>query len=120
MQIGELTVDKDIVSWSFSNKPVSIKINHLKDACLYAKGKTVLALAGEGNYPSTLLGYNVDGTPKFEVTAPAGYIFSYITEHPEVGVAVVCGGNEKVDGWYDWHFAIDTKTGKLTRHCPAY
>jgi len=120
MQVDKFTMDKNIVSWSLGDKQISIEINDLKDAHLYAKGKTVLALAGEGNYPSTLLGYNVDGTKKFEVAAPEGFIFSYLTEHPEFGIAVVCGGNEKIDGWYDWHFAIDVKTGKLTRHCPAY
>jgi hypothetical protein len=57
---------------------------------------------------------------KNNLTATTGFIFSYLTRHPEIGIAVVCGRNEKVDGWYNWYFAIDVKIGKLTSHCPAY
>lgn len=120
MKVEKFAVDKNIVSWKLGDNQVSIEIDNLEGAYLYLEGKTVLALTGEGNSPPKLIGYSIYGTRKFEVAAPGGFAFSYITRHPEVGVAVVCGGNEKVDGWYDWHFAIDVKTGKLTRHYPAY
>ncbi|NLP14220.1 MAG: hypothetical protein GX383_07095 [Clostridium sp.] len=120
MEVKNFTVNKNVISWELNDGKISIAIDWLKNAYLYSKGKTILVLVGQVDFPSSLLGYSVDGKKKFEVAAPEGFVFSYITAHPEVGVCVVCGGKEKIDGWYDWHFAIDVKIGKLTRHCPAY
>lgn len=52
--------------------------------------------------------------------APESFTLSYLTHHPELGVAVVAGANERIDGWYDWHFGCDVEKTILFRHCPAY
>jgi len=120
--LDSLKVDKstNTISWYLDKKPIKIVCENLDSAKLFSKFKIVIALVGSGNYPSNLIGFSVEGNTKFEIKAPEGFVFSYLTEHPTAGIAVVCGGNEKTDGWYDWYYAVDPKTGKLTKHCPAY
>lgn len=56
----------------------------------------------------------------FVIEAPKNFSFSYLVKHPNASVAVVCGGDQAVEGWYDWHFSINPKNGSLERLAPAY
>ena len=64
--------------------------------------------------------FNKRGEIVANLEEPENFFFSYLTHHPKVGFAVVASTNEKVEGWYDWHFGIDFTNRKLFRHCPAY
>lgn len=122
MKITDFKINKDagIITWNANGNSVAVSCENLDGAYLYSKIETVLVLSGAGDFPTDLFGYSADGIKIFEKEAPEGFVFSYITEHPTAGIAVVCGGKEKIDGWYDWHFSVDPSTGKLSRHCPAY
>lgn len=54
------------------------------------------------------------------LSPPIGFDFSYLSRHPDIGVAVVAGANQRVEGWFDWHFGYDEARKALFRHCPAY
>ena len=122
MGFENFLVDKNnnAITWQFNGELISVACQDLDNAYLFSKNNLILALVGKKNYPEMLIGFNEKGTRKFEVNAPEGFQFAYLTEHPTAGVAVVCGSDERVDGWMDWHFAVDPVTGELKRHCPAY
>lgn len=122
MEIERFSIDENskTISWMAKGNKVKILCEDLHGARLFPKYKLVLALAGKEEYPSKLIGYCIDGTEKFQVDSPQGFAFSYLTEHSTANIAVVCCGEKKVDGWYDWHFSVNPSTGELTRYCPAY
>lgn len=65
-----------IISWCLNGKQIAIKCNNLHDARLFLSEETILALAGEGEFPSILFGFSIDGSKKFEVSPPEGFLFS--------------------------------------------
>jgi hypothetical protein len=111
---------KNRINWNNNGVPVSVSCEFPSSAQLFASWRVVLVLAGAAEFPTVLLGFALDGKKIFEKEPPEGFVFSYLTEHPTAGLAVVCGGKERIDGWYDWHFVVDPSTGELTKHCPAY
>lgn len=122
MQIEGLSIDNgtDTISWFLEGKLIKVICKSVRQALVFPKVQSVFVLVGSEDYDWTLIGFTVDGKKKFEVKAPEGYDFSYLTIHPTTDVAVVCNGNNYVDGWRDWHFSVEPSTGDLTRHCPAY
>jgi len=120
MRLGNLSVNKRTgeVSWLRKEKKNIVSINNVHQA-MATDDQEVIVLSGKGEFPSILSGYTPEGEQTFHVPPPKGYTFSYLTMHPEVGVAVVCGGDERKDGWYDWHFAINPHDGSMKRHCPS-
>lgn len=122
MKFKNFSADKEnnVISWRIDGELVSIECPDLDSAHLFTKVNLVIALVGQGSYPSKLIGFSEKGVRKFEVDAPKGFEFSYLTEHPTAGVAVVCVANQRIDGWMDWHFSVNPSTGELKRHCPAY
>jgi hypothetical protein len=122
MNIDRFVVDtkESTISWSLNGTPVSVNCPNLEGARLFPKSDIVLAISGENGLCTTLVGFSVEGMRKFEVAAPEGFLFSYLIEHVTAGIAVVCAGEKYIEGWYDWHFAVDPSSGKLSRHCPAY
>ncbi len=57
-----------------------------------------------------------DGTTLVTVEPPTGFAISHLTNHPNAEAALVCGSlGDKVDGSYDWHFAINLKDGSTKR-----
>ena len=122
MKLENFSVDKsnNTVSWKVNGELVEIECKNLDSAHLFSEANLVLTLVGKESYPSTLIGFSIKGTQKFEVNAPKGFEFSYLTEHPTAGVSVVCIADQRIDGWMDWHFSINPSTGELKRHCPAY
>jgi len=120
MRLDYLTVNKRTgkVSWLRKEQEKTISVSNVHQA-MATDEQIVIVLSGKGDFPSVLSGYTPDGEQLFHVPPPKGYVFSYLTRHPAVGVAVVCGGDERKDGWYDWHFEISSHDGSLTRHCPS-
>jgi hypothetical protein len=70
---------------------------------------------GEGR----LLLFDADGAPAGAIEAPPGYRLSHLVETPD-RLLVVGQGEAPVDGWHDWHFAIDARGATLSRAGPAY
>lgn len=118
MSTNDIVVDKNAnkVSWFWDGQEISIEYGDLDQAYLYRNAEVIFVLAGKNRYPDTLVIFSIDGKEKIKVKAPAKYAFSYLTDDLEV----VCAGEEKIDGWYDWHFSVEPSTGKLTRRFPAY
>lgn len=83
-------------------------------------GNACVLFERTGDTPAGLALFNQRGQLLAHLAEPENFLFSYLTYHPEVGFAVVASANEKVEGWYDWHFGVDFANRKLFRHCPAY
>jgi len=113
----ELTVGDGAVSWVHHDLPITVFVGEVGQAMSFAGAVLVLDDGAPGT--RVLCGFSHGGEALFRVGPPAGFEFSYLTGHPEVGAAVVCGGAVKIDNWYDWHFSVDLRTGRLERHCPA-
>lgn len=78
-----------------------------------ASGMTVAL--GEGR----LLLFAPDGAAAGEIGPPPGYRLSHLVATPD-RLLVVAQGEAAVDGWHDWHFAIDARAATLARAGPAY
>lgn len=63
--------------------------------------------------------FAADGTPAGTIAPPPGYRLSHLVETPE-RLLVVGQGEAAVEGWPDWHFAIDAAALRLVRAVPAY
>jgi len=50
------------------------------------------------------------------LTPPARYAFAYA----DGAATIVCSGEAPVDGFWDWRFSVDPRTGALERLGPAY
>jgi hypothetical protein len=94
--------------------------DEIKNVIIYDERNIIFILCGQELRKRRIIGVSADGTVRFKTHAQQGWIFSHLTKHPTAKMAVVCGSNEKVDGWYDWQFSIDPDTGSLSKHCPAY
>jgi hypothetical protein len=77
--------------------------------------KVALSREGEGR----LLLFDPDGAPAGAIGPPPGYRLSHLVETPD-RLLVVGQGESAVDGWHDWHFAIDARSATLVRAGPAY
>lgn len=106
--------------WCLDGNPIVITCENLHDARLFYREETILALAGEGEFPSILFGFSIDGIKKFEVPPPDGFLFSYFTQHVATNIAVVCIAKICMEGWSDWHYSINTHSGNLTKLSPVY
>jgi hypothetical protein len=76
-----------------------------------------VALRPEGR--GRLLLFDPAGAPAGAIEPPPGYTLSHLIETPD-RLLVVGQGEAAVDGWPDWHFAIDARNGTLSRAGPAY
>jgi len=74
-----------------------------------------VALSAEGR----LLLFDRDGAPAGSIDPPPGYRLSHLVETAD-RLLVVGQGESAVDGWHDWHFAIDAEKAALARAGPAY
>lgn len=123
-KILDLTLNDGDIHWTINGKIILAKRSKYTQALADESKNLVFALANNGKENeediNLLHVFAENGTLIASLGPPNGYNFSYLTKHPEVGVAVVAGTNEKIDGWYDWHFGFDLTKKSLFRHCPAY
>ena len=75
-----------------------------------------VALSAAGD---RLLLFDADGAPAGAIASPPGYRLSHLVETAD-GLLVVGQGKAAVDGWHDWHFAVDVRSRTLNRAGPAY
>ena len=116
-----LITDKNQLEVLGASFTKSLEFGAFSQALLDEKtGNACVLFERKDNIPASLGLFNQRGELLANLLEPQNFLFSYLTYHPDVGFAVVAGSNEKVDGWYDWHFGIDLANRKLFRHCPAY
>jgi hypothetical protein len=117
----KLIVDKHQLEGICPFVSKSAAIGAFSQALLDEKtGNVCVLLERTGDTPASLALFNQHGELLANLAEPENFLFSYLTYHPDVGFAVVASSNEKVGGWYDWHFGVDFIHRKLFRHCPAY
>lgn len=117
--IEDLDFDSEHLTWFFNGERVCIEEKGVTQVLEDRKRGLVFALIG----PSEEINLHIfsrTGRRLSVFPPPQHFTFSYITTHPEIGVAVVGGANERVEGWYDWHFGFKESEKELFRHCPAY
>jgi hypothetical protein len=115
----DVDISDGVLSWKENGKKVSLNIAEASQAVGDNGRELVFVLVGNDN-DKTLEVYSSSGDQIATIYAPESFSFSYLIKHPEVGTAVVAGSNQKVDGWYDWHFGYDEKKNVIFRHCPSY
>lgn len=65
-------------------------------------------------------GYTFDGSLLFEKEQPIGYKIVRLSTSKNLPTVVCDGGDANAYGRSEFHFAIDTKTGDLTKASLAY
>jgi hypothetical protein len=122
MKVTKLNiVGGDKIEWLLDAAQVSLNVPNILQAEMDGKQKSIFVLSGVADsIPLELRVVSIDGQGVDLCVVPEGFSFSYLTHHPSLGVAVVASANEKVDGWYDWHFGYDQNKAELYRFCPAY
>lgn len=119
MSFIDISKNKDGLSWNYNGNVITLKIENIDNFLQVGDKKILLILQISKDNLLKLLIYNFKGELLFDLSPPKGFLFSYLTKHPEVEVAVVCSSDDRIEGWYDWHFKIDPETGCLQRWCPA-
>lgn len=113
--------NNECIGWDYKNNKIILNVKNIQQIKLYEKKEIALLLVGEKiNIAEKLYVYSFSGEERFNLFPPQGFSFSYLTNHPEVEIAIVCSSENSIEGWYDWHFSLDIKTGNLKRYCPAY
>ncbi|TGN38851.1 hypothetical protein [Marinobacter confluentis] len=120
--IEKFVVDKkkESISWSCFGQTRNKTIPGLDQAIVESKNGNILVLAGANGSPNKLVILDGEGRISCELSPPEGFQFYYLSNHPEIGGAVVCVTDESIDGWNDWFFGIDFSNASLFRHCPAH
>lgn len=120
--IEKLVVDKksESISWFRFGQAKNITISGLDQAIIEPKKWNILVLIGSGEPPNSLMILDDEGRMLRELSPPDGFKFYYLSNHPEIGGAVVCVTDEPIDGWNGWFFGIDFSNASLFRHCPAH
>lgn len=108
------------VSWISAGQSVRVHVPDVDSARIDPASDRVFVLSARTRFPDRLFGFDASGRQLFCVTPPDGTQFSYLTSHPQSPMAVVCTARHQIDGWNDWHYAVDPDTGQLTRLSPAY
>ncbi len=108
------------LTWKCRGLNVSITLDGVDQAIADVKENVVVVLADVSDLPETLLVFSCDGKKLASLSPPEGFQFYYLSEHPELGISVVCVTSDSIDGWHDWHFGVDLKGHNLFRHCPSY
>jgi hypothetical protein len=109
-----------ILHWNFLSQQVSVAVKNIDQALADDVHKVIIVLSDADKLPKSLSVFSGDGEELFRITSSSELQFYYLSEHPELGVSVVCVFPDPVDGWRDWHFGIDFQKKELFRHCPAY
>lgn len=112
----------DKVSWLHQNKLIKICCKNIVSAQFYT-GQVVLIISVASNQVNKKVqGFALDGTLLFEKEPPQGYNFVNLSTWKNQPSVVCDGGKTNADayGRSSWHFAIDIKTGDMTKENLAY
>lgn len=106
-------------SWELNGEQVTIKLNDIQSAMFFTKSNVIAYLVGDEKCnPNMLMVYSMAGTCLQQLVRPEGYQFIYLTSHPKVDVAVVCGVvdiEKSKESWSDFYFGLDLKTGVFSK-----
>lgn len=120
MKSTKINIVGDKVEWLFDSDQLSLDAPDVVQVEIDDERKLIFVMSGGNSIPLELRVASIDGKSINLCVAPEGFSFSYLTHHPSLGVAVVASSNEKVEGWYDWHFGYDRAKAEFYRFCPAY
>lgn len=110
------------VSWFHQDQLVEIDCKNVVNAQLYDGQVVIIIIKASNQDDGKLQGFALDGNLLFEKEAPQGYSFVYLSTSKNLP-SVVCDSdktNADAYGRSRWHFAIDTKTGDMTKENIAY
>lgn len=78
----------------------------------------LFVIKSSGVYPEELIIIESQGSELDKIMPPENFSFSYLSRS-EDGVSIICGGDEVVDGHWDWRFKYDYNSGLLEKVGPA-
>lgn len=118
------TLDKlsSKVSWLYQNKIVEVACKNIVNAQFYIEKGIIMVITDSSQSHRKLKGFRLDGTVLFENEPPHGYSFVNLSTYKDEPSVVCDGGKSNADayGRSCWHFAIDIKTGDMTKENLAY
>ena len=120
--MSEVSYDEDqsIISWNYDGCKRSLKLKSVSQYALDERAGHIFALSVAGSVPEDLYLVDAKDGRYRSLRRPPGFVFYYLTSHPQLGVSIVCVSEELVEGWRDWHFSYDPVSNKLVRAIPAY
>jgi len=119
-KIQNLVLREDSAEWNYNNKKVVVPLEKIEQAEISDLTNSVYVLLKGDRLPSILKIFSETGHEIETTSAPEGFQFYYLTQHPDLGVSIVCVTSNPIEGWRDWHFGYDFNKRSLFRHCPAY
>lgn len=122
LKIQNVLLDKEngVIKWSTNGKDIVLHEIGVDSALADKSREIVIILTGRDNFPDELKIYSATGENISNLKSPDKFDFYYLSNHPTLGVSVICVTDAPVDNWRDWHFGYDIEEKKLFRHCPAY
>lgn len=110
------------VSWLYQDKMVEVACKSIVNAQLYIENGVIIVITALSQSRRKLQGFALDSTLLFEKEPPHGYSFVNLSTYKNKPSAVCDGGKTNADayGRSSWHFAIDIKTGDMTKENLAY
>ena len=119
MGIKNVKVDpvRGILSWDDGKDRLSFSAD--VDSYALDEDRNILfVLNNIDSYPEELIILDSQGNELDKIMSPENFSFSYLSSS-EDGVSIICGGDEVVDGHWDWRFKYDYNSGLLDRVGPA-
>ncbi len=113
--LTELTFSNNKVTFSLEDKEtLTIALDsYIHSAKEYTEHELMIALIGDkaDNYSTKIIGLSLEGKIKFNVSAPDGYGFYYLTDSGPYRLGVVC---IKIEGYdLDTNWSINPSNGAL-------
>jgi hypothetical protein len=110
------------VSWLHQDQLVEVNCKNVINAQFYVGQAVIIIITASNQVDRKLQGFALDGTLLFEKEPPQGYNFVYLSTSKNQPSVVCDGGKTNADvyGRSSWHFAIDNKTGDMTKENLAY
>lgn len=115
----EIDKDKSSVKWVFDDKEYNYIIENI-DQTLEDECNKIIILSGPQAYPDRLTVIDGCGVKLFSCYPPDGTSFYYLTKDSSNNILIACTFEEKIEGWYDWHYSLDLTNKDLVRGAPVY
>lgn len=110
------------IRWQYNKQLISINCPNTENAQIYLNNDIVVTIVLTNQLDKMIKGFALDGKLLFEKEPPKGYIFKYLSTSKNLPAVVCDGGQSNADkyGRSTWHFAINTKTGDMSKVSLAY